>query len=109
MFTAAIPIGWLYVAQAAALLLIVPFGLVFFNWIATLAGGALRMRAPMLFALAAISTLSIGLAGELVHSVIPVSWQLARDDRRDRGDRVRPRRRRGARRASRRSTTGIRR
>jgi heme/copper-type cytochrome/quinol oxidase subunit 1 len=77
MFTAAIPVGFLYFAQAAALLLVIPFGVVFVNWIATLAGGALRLRAPALFALAAISTLSIGLALELMQSVIPVAWQIA--------------------------------
>jgi heme/copper-type cytochrome/quinol oxidase subunit 1 len=35
------------------------------------------MRAPMVFALAAISTLSFGLVGELIQSVIPVNWLLA--------------------------------
>jgi heme/copper-type cytochrome/quinol oxidase subunit 1 len=75
MFTAPIPLGWTIFAMAMALALIVPFGLVFFNWIATLWGGALHLRAPMLFALGAISTIAIGLAGELAHSVIPVAWQ----------------------------------
>jgi cytochrome c oxidase subunit 1 len=42
-----------------------------------MAGGVLRMRAPMVFALAAISTLSFGLIGELIQSVIPVNWLLA--------------------------------
>jgi heme/copper-type cytochrome/quinol oxidase subunit 1 len=36
----------------------------------------LRPRAPLLFALGAISTVSFGLAGELAYSVIPVGWQL---------------------------------
>ena len=49
----------------------------FVNWIGTLAGGVLRMRAPMIFALASISTLSFGLIGELIQSVIPVNWLLA--------------------------------
>jgi len=35
------------------------------------------MRAPMVFALAAVSTLSFGLIGELIQSVIPVNWLLA--------------------------------
>jgi heme/copper-type cytochrome/quinol oxidase subunit 1 len=75
MFTAPIPLGWSIVGMAMALALVVPFGLVFFNWIATLWGGALHLRAPLLFALGAISTIAIGLAGELAHSVIPVAWQ----------------------------------
>ena len=77
MFTASIPVGWLYMAMAAALLLAVPLGVIFVNWITTLMGGAIRLRAPMLFALGAISTLSFGLGGELFHSVIPVNWLLA--------------------------------
>jgi heme/copper-type cytochrome/quinol oxidase subunit 1 len=77
MMTASIPIGWLFMAMAASLLLVIPIGAVFVNWIATLAGGVLRMRAPMIFALAAISTLSFGLVGELIQSVIPANWLLA--------------------------------
>jgi cytochrome c oxidase subunit I len=77
MMTAAIPIGWLYAAMLMALLLAIPIGAVFVNWIGTLAGGVLRMRAPMVFALASISTLSFGLILELIQSVIPVNWLLA--------------------------------
>ena len=75
---ASIPIGWLYGAMAAALLLLVPFGVLFVNWLATLAFGSIELRAPMLFALGAISTLSFGLAAELLHAVIPVNWLLGR-------------------------------
>src|SRR5262245_30528397 len=77
MFTASISIGWLYGAMAFALLLTIPIGALFVNWIGSLAGGVLRMRAPLTFALAAISTLSFGLLAELVQSVIPVNWLLA--------------------------------
>ncbi|HET8592241.1 MAG TPA: cbb3-type cytochrome c oxidase subunit I, partial [Solirubrobacterales bacterium] len=76
MYSASIPVGWLYMAMAAALLLAIPIGAVFVNWIATLAGGVIRIRAPMTFALAAISTLSFGLLAELCLSVIPVGWEL---------------------------------
>lgn len=75
MYSADIARGWLYMAMAAALALAVPIGVLVFGWIATLWGGALRLRAPLLFALGAISTMSIGLAGELANSVIPVGWQ----------------------------------
>jgi heme/copper-type cytochrome/quinol oxidase subunit 1 len=77
MYSAPLPLGWTILAMIAAIALVVPVGLVFFNWLATLWGGVLRMRAPLLFALGAISTVAIGLAGELVQSVIPVSWQLS--------------------------------
>jgi heme/copper-type cytochrome/quinol oxidase subunit 1 len=77
MYSASIPIGWLYGAMLMSLLLVIPIGGIFVNWIGTLAGGVLRMRAPLVFALAAISTLSFGLVLELIQSVIPVGWELA--------------------------------
>ncbi len=77
MFTASIPVGWLYMAMAAAVALLVPIGVLFVNWLGTLASGSIETRPPMLFALGAISTLSFGLAGELMHAVIPVNWLLA--------------------------------
>jgi heme/copper-type cytochrome/quinol oxidase subunit 1 len=77
MYSASIPIGWLYLSMAAALLLVIPLGVLLVNWIGTLAFGVIHLRAPMLFALGAVSTLSFGLAGELMHAVIPVNWLLA--------------------------------
>jgi len=76
MFTAPIGIGWMYFAMLMSLALIVPFGLIFFNLIATMIGGALQMRAPLLFAAGAISMISIGLASELTHSMVAVAWRL---------------------------------
>jgi heme/copper-type cytochrome/quinol oxidase subunit 1 len=76
MMTAPIGIGWMYFAMLLSLALIVPFGLVIFNLIATLIGGTLRMRAPVLFAIGAISAISIGLAAELEQSMVAAAWQL---------------------------------
>jgi heme/copper-type cytochrome/quinol oxidase subunit 1 len=76
MLTAPIGIGWMYFAMLMSLALIVPFGLIAFNLIATMLGGTLRMRAPLLFALGAISSISIGLAAEIDHSMVAAAWQL---------------------------------
>jgi heme/copper-type cytochrome/quinol oxidase subunit 1 len=76
MMTAPIGIGWMYFAMIMSLALIVPFGLVLFNLIATLVGGAVRLRAPLLFAAGAVSAISIGLASELSHSMVAVAWRL---------------------------------
>ena len=76
MLTAPIGIGWMYFAMLMSLALIVPFGLIVFNLIATMASGTLRMRAPLLFALGAISSISIGLAAEIDHSMVAAAWQL---------------------------------
>jgi len=76
MLTAPIGIGWMYFAMIMSLALIVPFGLIVFNLIATIAGGAARMRAPLLFAAGAISMISIGLGAEIEHSMVAVAWRL---------------------------------
>jgi heme/copper-type cytochrome/quinol oxidase subunit 1 len=76
MYAAPVSIGFLYFAMAMAMLAALPVGLVIFNLVATMAGGALRLRAPLLFALGAISTLSIGLAGELTHSAVAIGREL---------------------------------
>ncbi|HEU4706108.1 MAG TPA: cbb3-type cytochrome c oxidase subunit I [Solirubrobacterales bacterium] len=76
MLTAPIGIGWMYFAMLMSLGLVVPFGLVIFNLIATVAGGTLRMRAPVLFAIGAISAISIGLAAELEQSLVGAAWHL---------------------------------
>ena len=76
MLTAPIGVGWMYFAMLMSLALIVPFGLVLFNLVATMAGGALRIRGPLRFALGAISIASIGLGSEILHSLVAVAWQL---------------------------------
>ena len=76
MLTAPIGIGWMYFAMIMSLALIVPFGLIIFNLIATLLGGTLEMRAPLLFAAGAVSMISIGLACEISHSMVAVAWRL---------------------------------
>jgi cytochrome c oxidase subunit 1 len=76
MYTAPIGTGWLYFAMVMSLALIVPFGLIVFNLLATMIGGALQMRAPLLFAVGAISAISIGLAAELEQSMVAAAWQI---------------------------------
>jgi cytochrome c oxidase subunit I len=80
MLTAPIGIGWMYFAMILSLALIVPFGLIVFNLIATLVGGSIRMRAPLLYAAGAVSMISIGLAAEISHSMVAVAWQLKNTD-----------------------------
>jgi heme/copper-type cytochrome/quinol oxidase subunit 1 len=76
MLTAPIGIGWMYFAMIMSLALIVPFGLIIFNLIATMIGGTLQLRAPLLFAAGALSMISIGLASEISHSMVAVAWRL---------------------------------
>ena len=76
MYIAPLNQGWTIMAMAFALALVVPVGILVYNWIATLWGGTLRLRAASWYALLAISTMACGLAGELGYSVIPVGWML---------------------------------
>ena len=76
MYTAPIGLGWMYFAMVMSLALIVPFGLVFFNLIATLSGGTIRMRAPLLFAAGAIVAIAIGLVSEMSHALVAAGWRL---------------------------------
>jgi heme/copper-type cytochrome/quinol oxidase subunit 1 len=76
MYTAPIGIGWKYFGMLMSLALIIPVGLIFFNLIATLKGGALRMRAPVLFAIGALSAISLGLAAELQQSLVGAAFYL---------------------------------
>ena len=76
MYSAPIPTAFLVFAMLFAVALTIPIGLLIFNWIGTVWGGTLRMRAAPLFALAAISAMTVGLAGDLAWSLIPVGWQI---------------------------------
>jgi cytochrome c oxidase subunit I len=76
MYSAPIPTAFLVFAMLFAVALTVPIGLLIFNWIATVWGGMLRTRAAPLYALAAISAMTIGLTGDLAWSLIPVGWQI---------------------------------
>jgi heme/copper-type cytochrome/quinol oxidase subunit 1 len=76
MYTAPIGIGWKYFAMLMSMALIVPIGLIFFNLISTLKGGALRMRAPVLFSVGALVSISLGLAAELQQSLVGAAFYL---------------------------------
>jgi len=76
MYAAPLGAAWTTGAMAIALALVLPFGTLIYIWLATLWGGAIRLRASALFALGAISTLAFALGLELALAVIPVGWLL---------------------------------
>ncbi len=76
MLTAPIGIGWMYFAMLMSLALIVPIGLIVFNLIATMVGGTVQMRAPLLFSLGALSFIALGLGAEIEHSLVGAAWQV---------------------------------
>jgi heme/copper-type cytochrome/quinol oxidase subunit 1 len=77
MYSNPIPDGFLYFAMLMSLATIVPIGLIIFNWVGTLTGGAKRRGMPFDFALGAIVLIVIGLAGKLVTAIVPVGTLLA--------------------------------
>ena len=77
MLTVPIGSGWKYFGMLMALALIVPFGLIFYNLITTVSRSDFHMRAPLRFALGALSLASIGLAAELAQSTIAIATQLS--------------------------------
>jgi heme/copper-type cytochrome/quinol oxidase subunit 1 len=76
MITAPIPIGWKYYAMLMSISLIVPFGLIFWNLISAVSNSDFNMRAPLRYAMGALSLASVGLAVEVSQSTIAVGSQL---------------------------------
>lgn len=76
MYTAPIPDGLRYFAMLMAVALIVPFGLVYFVLIRTVSRADFNMRAPLRYAMGALSFGSVGLLVELSQSTIAVGTQL---------------------------------
>lgn len=76
MITAPLPSGWKYFAMLLSISLIVPFGLIFYNLIATVSASDFHMRAPLRYAMGALSLASIGLLAEVAQSTIAVGTQL---------------------------------
>jgi len=76
MITAPLPSGWKYYGMLMSISLIVPFGLIFYNLIATVSASDFHMRAPLRYAMGALSLASIGLLAEIAQSTIAVGTQL---------------------------------
>jgi cytochrome c oxidase subunit 1 len=63
--------------SAASFLIAVPTGIKIFNWTATLYGGRLRLKAPMLFAFGFLSMFLIGGLTGIMLAAVPVDWQVS--------------------------------
>ena len=75
MFTTGIG-AWATAAFATATMAIgVPTGVKIFNWMATLWGGTILYRAPLLFALGFISMFMLGGLSGIMHASVPVDTQ----------------------------------
>ena len=57
------------------MLIAIPTGVKIFNWLGTVWGGAVRLAAPMLFALGFIAQFTIGGLSGVMHSIVPSDTQ----------------------------------
>ena len=62
---------------ASTFLIAIPTGIKIFNWVATLYGGRLQLRTPMLFALGFLSMFLVGGLTGIMLSVVPFDWQIS--------------------------------
>ena len=75
MFTTGLG-AWATAAFSGATMAIgVPTGVKIFNWLATMWGGTIRFRTPMLFALGFISMFMLGGLSGVMHAAVPVDTQ----------------------------------
>jgi cytochrome c oxidase subunit I len=77
MFSAPVTVGVLSIFMVTSLAIAVPIGINIFNWLATLWKGNIEFRVPLLFAVAMIAQLVLGVATGLLLAVFPVDWQLS--------------------------------
>jgi len=59
----------------ASLTIAVPTGVKIFNWIATMWGGKIRFKTPMLFATAFLVLFTIGGISGVTFAMVPIDWQ----------------------------------
>lgn len=76
MITAPLASGWKYYAMLLSITLIIPFGLIFWNLISAVNSSDFSMRAPLRYAMGALSLASIGLLVEVGQSTIAIGSQL---------------------------------
>jgi heme/copper-type cytochrome/quinol oxidase subunit 3 len=60
---------------ATSLLIAVPTGVKILNWVGTMWGGALRLKTPMLFAIAFLLQFMCGGLTGVMFAVVPIDWQ----------------------------------
>ena len=76
MFTAGLPTYFNAIMSASSMLIAIPTGVKIFNWLATMWGGALRFKTPLLFACGMIAFFTIGGLSGVMQASVPFDWQV---------------------------------
>ena len=76
MFTTGLPLLALSVFMLTTIVIALPTGLKMFNWIATLWGGQLDFKAPLLFAVGFLTMFLIGGLNGVVAAIMPINAQV---------------------------------
>jgi cytochrome c oxidase subunit 1 len=76
MFTTGLPNAALMFFAGESFLIGVPTGIKIFAWLATMWGGKLRFKTPMLFAMGQIALFTIGGLDGIHVAVVPFDWQV---------------------------------
>ncbi|MGZ4198666.1 MAG: cytochrome c oxidase subunit I [Thermoleophilia bacterium] len=75
MFTAGLPTYFNSIMAATSMLIAIPTGVKIFNWLATMWGGSLRMKTPLLFACGLIALFTVGGISGVLQASVPFDWQ----------------------------------
>jgi cytochrome c oxidase subunit I len=76
MFTAGLPSYFNAIMAATSMLIAIPTGVKIFNWLATMWGGSLRLKTPLLFASGLIALFTVGGISGVLQASVPFDWQV---------------------------------
>ena len=72
----ACPRYWDTIMAASSMLIAIPTGVKIFNWLATMWGGSLRFKPPLLFCCGMIAFFTVGGLSGVAQAVVPFDWQV---------------------------------
>ena len=75
MFATGLPTMFSVIMAGTSMLIAIPTGVKIFNWLATMWGGALRFKTPLLFACGLIALFTIGGITGVMQASVPFDWQ----------------------------------
>ncbi len=75
MFTTGLPTYFNDIIAGTSMLIAIPTGVKIFNWLATMWGGSLRFKTPLLFVCGLIALFTIGGVSGVALASVPFDWQ----------------------------------